>query len=405
MIKNYKNIGYGIITAIVERGSLIIISIIVANHFSVHDHAKFSYFIATTSMIAIITSMGFYISGIKIFNENRESDCEALQLWHVSTILSILIFTLFLMGPIEIIYADFTYEWWIFPVSILFILLNVVPSAGVVGLKLFRSSAIGSILLISILAIGTTASIIMSSITVAMATFICYWLAQYLVNYILLFFAVKINPFTRGIKIEKTWLQNILVESIPVFIITFYGAFSSWLMGAIILKTSTQYNYSTYIIGLQWYALILFIPGVASRVMMPNFMDDIYARNNTNKNLIDGLKFILFISLILTFLISLMSAYLISLYGKQYTSEKWLISIFTLSALAYAPVNLITNYAYAQKKQKVILSSFGIWFILTASICASFVYFNKEFTVYSAAIVQILTNTLLTLILIKKFLN
>jgi O-antigen/teichoic acid export membrane protein len=138
---------------------------------------------------------------------------------------------------------------------------------------------------------------------------------------------------------------------------------------------------------------------------MPNFIDDVYLKNNTSKKLIDGLRFTIIISLILTLLIMPVSSNLISLYGNQYISEKWLIAVFTISALAYAPVNLVTNYAYAQKKHKLILIIFSIWFIFTTSICAIFVYLNKELTVYSAVTVQIITNTLLSLILIKKIKN
>src|SRR5690606_31752242 len=58
----------------------------------------------------------------------------------------------------------------------------------------------------------------------------------------------------------------------PLVFITILAASSSWILGRLILKDYGEHTFAAYSIGLQWFALALFIPGMISRVVLPRLI-------------------------------------------------------------------------------------------------------------------------------------
>lgn len=385
-----------------DRGGLLIAAIIVANFFSESDFAKYSYFQLTVTMLAMFLSMGFQVTASKKFAKFKYEglDSKVGSLWVISCLLSSIVFIVFfLIG--DWFYSGFKYSDLIFSLAIFFVMLNIVPSGAVTGLSLFRFTAVLSTLSFTLLLTGIILSGLLKDVDLSILVIMFYFMFQFILNTLVVVKNIGLKKLVNTVDLRLTQIRKIGSEIAPLVGVSIYGAISIWFLGVIILNYNNDYQFSLFVIGVQWYALTLFFPSIISRVLMPTFVDDIYNKK-TNENLMRDLGKFFIILVLISLLLSLMSPFLIGLYGKNYDNESWILLFFIVAAIIYSPINIINNYLIAKGMHKIVFFNMSIWFG-SLVIFIILLYLNGlSISALQISLIMFLSNTVLLIFTLKS---
>lgn len=359
------------VSHILSRGSLMLSGMLLASNLSPEMFATYSYFQITATMIATYSALGLGVSASKYFAElsnDKESKYNidiVTTLFSLALLLSILSTLIILIIPNSFLSSNLNISNTTFSFAVLVLALSVVPNGAVIGLEKYKQSALFSFLNSIILLIGAFLSIKLNDITYSIYSFIIGSANQSLGNLFITLKAIPSLSLASLLKIKKYALLEISKFTGPLIFISLFTASSGWLLGKSLLKAYGELEFAAYSIGLQWFSVALFLPGMISRVVLPRLV----RKEANNKSM---LRYACLISIGLSSIIfilgSIFRKQIVSFYGSDYVSYEYMLVGFLFTTILYAPANTLGNAIIATVGTMKWLSITIGWFACLMSV-------------------------------------
>ncbi|WP_323030459.1 oligosaccharide flippase family protein [Brachymonas denitrificans] len=360
------------------RGSLVIGAILLARNLDTGAFAAYSYFQLTVSMLATYAAMGLGMTASRFFAEcNHVDDSEMPPiggLWILSIFIGLTFALAILLIPAHLMNGGLGVPRWMLALGVFVVALDVVPGGGILGLERYPEAAVTAGAYGIVLILGTIMASKSGSGVAAMMAFVFASLIQSIGNAIVVVREVGLRKLARNVNMNTLFFRRIFGFAGPMFGVTLLAASGSWVVGRMILAGSTnEHGFALYTIGLQWYALALFVPGMVSRILFPRLVRAHLQEGEDNSRILvrKGSIAALLAVTIISILGFLLSPWLLSLYGGNYGVDKWLLGAFLLAAIPHAPVNTIGNAILATHGQKTWFLATAFWFILIVAAAAN----------------------------------
>ncbi|MFV0277087.1 MAG: oligosaccharide flippase family protein [Parahaliea sp.] len=343
------------------RGGFVVASMIFARNLSTRDFAAYSYFQLTVTLLATYSAMGLGMTASRLFAQVNYVDDEKLPpiatLWFLSLGLGLLVAVAIALLPPGWLDKSLGLEGWMMGLGTFVLVAGVIPGGGVLGMEQYRVVAIFSALSAAFLIVG--ALVLGSSATVFSATlvFVLSALIQTLGSSLVVFRKMSWKRFLATASFGRDTFESLYGLVGPMVVVSLLAASGSWLVGRIILSGEFgEYQFALYAIGLQWYSLVLFIPGMISRVLLPRFVRGrLSPDSSANEEMARMIRWGVALASVAALAVSatglVLSPWLLSFYGEEYMVNAWLLFAFMLAAMPTAPANTFGNAIIADNGQ------------------------------------------------------
>lgn len=366
-----KNIIYATISQILGRGSFMLASILLAKNLSLEDYSNYSYLIITANMIGIYSSLGLGVIASRNFAKLRIHKNTALEeiatLWYINIIITIFIGITLSLGFGSFLLSNNSIPNSLFTALVLSITLGIVPAGAIQGLSAFKAGAKISIISFFIM---ISCSIWSSSTGLILPAILGLILSQWYKTisegiYTIKAISIKslhitFNQFFNGLK-------RILEPVCSTALVSILAGSGVWIIGTLLKKISGDYEFALFSIGIQWYAIVLFLPGIMTRVV---FAQQVKLASEKNKkrektahlkiNLIRNLL----ISSIFATLLILIGPWIINLYGPKFTGMHHSLIGYLIAGVSGSAVNLVGNALVAEGRTRTWLILTTIWLLI-----------------------------------------
>ncbi len=345
------------------------VSIILSRMLDTAGFASYSYFQITASMLAAYAAMGLGVTASKFFSESAcqigDSKPPIGTLWALSILMGLLMAIAIFIVPSSWIRSDLDVPNWLLAFGVFTMSFSVIPGGGIVGLGKFSVATLASAVSFVGLVSGALVFGRMSSPKLAMLSFIFSSFIQAAINSWIVAKTIGLRRLTNSVVFGKRELIHIFRFASSMVGVSLLASSGTWFIGRILLGgVDGKHQFSIYVIGLQWLALALYLPGMIARAIFPELVksriqDDSHKRNQTSALMRQSIILTAITVSVITCIAVLLSPWLIRLYGSQYASERWVIVWFMIAALPMAPAASIGNGIVANNGQH-------LWFIVTA---------------------------------------
>ncbi len=351
---------WAIVGSLVLRGSGLVVGIFVANMLGAYDYGSYGALKNFVLSSSILSTLGLGYIATKFIAENK-NDPSALN--RIISICNQVSFTGALLIALLILFAsDYVAERMFKDIELsnavklcavwLFLnALTTVQQSYLYGfgrfLQLARiNSVIGILTFVITVAFtkiyGLLGSLI-ALVVIQFINFVCnYW---------------EIRKIKSEIKtLPPTGLRNISLlelskQFLPVTVNELVFAFFAWLSTYLLLHLSSYAELGIYSAAMQWFMVIIYIPGVLRNVVLSALSSD-----SVNRDLV--VRRMLFVNIISSTAISLIvilcTSFFIKAYGEEFNTMKPVLIILSLTAI----INSVAN-VYVQ----ALLSSSYIWIV------------------------------------------
>lgn len=370
-------------------------AIILARSLSTDNFAAFSYFQITVTMIATYSALGLGVTASRYFaeigHENSSKRPPPIGALYASSVFfAVVSFIIIFFVPKELLTAGFSIPPLLMGVCVFILVISVVPSGAILGIECYRQAAVVSALSGSVsLSCAYLASqmkdplIGMIGITIAAGV-------QFLGESKVVISKIGYGNLKKYSVLKRSDIRKVLSFAGPMVLVSLMAASGSWILGKIILNGSNgEYEFSLYIIGLQWFSLGLFLPGMISRVLLPRLIRS----KNTDARLAvrqAGL-FSLLAAVSIAVIGVIFGSYISAIYGDVLAINRWFVSAYLISAIVSAPANTIGNAIIANDGQAAWLLLISLWFVTLIISAYSFAGLGA----WSGAIAHALSSSVL----------
>lgn len=390
----FFNIIWSMSSHILSRGVLLFSGMLLARNVPVEDFAVYNFFLMTATMISNYGSMGLDIAASRFFAEKKENQNHKIlgNLYSISFVLAILSgIATFLF--IDNIWPIDSYYKILISITVLLLILNITPTGGVMGVEKYKDFFFLSIFNTIILLGGVATTIKYKDISIQLYAYIISILFLFFAQNYLLKKDTQVFKSLSNFKFEKNALKEISSFCGAMSLVSILASTAPWLLGKIILDNYNNLYFSVYSIGLQWFSLGMFIPGIISRLILPRLVKQYNIDNQSKKEVKITLLATLLISFMIFILGSLLSPQIMKWYGKEYTEFYEVIIIFFLISVIYSPINVLGNLIIIKSSAKMWLFITLIWFVFLILCTYPMMYsFGYMGVLYAQGISAILFN-------------
>ncbi len=374
-----SNAAWSTISHLIGRGSLVVAAIFLARNLDTNAFAAYSYFQLTVSMLAGYAAMGLGVTASRFFAEIGQVDEAKMPpigaLWILSILVGLVFAFIVLLLPANWLDGGQGVPRWLLALGVFTMALGVVPSGGVLGLERYADATLVAVASAAALIIGTVVAGQASSAFFAMAVFVGASLIQSTGDALVVLREVGWQKLARHAHMSGIELRRVVGFAGPMLGVSLLAASGSWVVGRMILAgPAGEHGFALYAIGLQWYALALFVPGMVSRVLLPRLVRSRLQLGSDDSQALVRQGGIM--TLVAATVVSLggfaLSPWLLELYGSSYQVDKWLLGAFLLAAIPSAPINTIGNAIVAAEGQRA-------WFLMTIFWFALIIVAAKTF--------------------------
>lgn len=355
-------------------------AIILARSLSHADFAAYSYFQMTSTLIASCAVMGLGVTASRFFAElggGGDNDPPIGALWCVSILLSFAAFGAVYLIPNGWLTTGLDISQPLISLCVFILVLGVVPSGAILGLEKYRQATVVSMIsgtialsLSGVAAWAGNPKISMVGIVVAGA--VQAFGESFVVIKVLGFGRIK-----KKLNFNLSDLEIVFNFAGPMVVVSLMSISGFWLLGRMILNGDNgSHSFSLYAIGLQWFSLAMFLPGIISRVILPRLVrskiDEVDSRRFVSHACILAVG----ISLLIMVMGLFSGAALSGIYGSSYSFDRWFIAAYLIAAMVGAPVNVLGNAIIANNGQKIWFLLTVIWFVVLIGSANLFVGLN-----------------------------
>jgi len=387
------NVSWSMLSHLFSRGSMMLSAMLLARSLSASDFATYSYFQLTCTMIATYSALGLGVTASKFFaelNASKISDSDDSTkligtLWVLSILLSLTAALIVLVIPNSILSSGLNISTLLFSLCVLVMALDIVPSGGILGLEKYKQVALISFISGVVGLSGVIFSIKLNQVIYSMWSLILSCLIQLIGEVYVIYSFSGSKNFKKLLIFDKSKVKNVLKFVGPMMFVSIMAGSSAWILGRLILNGNNgNHNFALYSIGLQWFALALFIPGMISRVLLPRLIRSSPSEHSNTLYLAGSVA--IAAASVFAVIGYIFGDTIISVYGSNYDSSKNLIFAYLVAAVLYAPANTLGNALVAHGKQNIWLFVTFIWFVITVSAAVFF----KESGAWMGAYAQII---------------
>lgn len=375
------NAAWSTLSHLLGRGSLVVAAILLARQLDTKSFAAYSYFQLTVSMLAAYAAMGLGVTASRFFAESGHVDDAQLPpigtLWILSILAGLLAAVVVVLLPADWLTGGLGVPRWMLALGLFSMVLGVVPGGGILGLERYAEATLAAAASAVVLVFGAVVAGSNGSPIAAMAVLVAATLIQSLGNAFIVVRQTGCATLARHSRMGWKELKRVTGFAGPMLGVSLLSASGAWIVGRMILEeTEGEREFSLYAIGLQWYALALFIPGMVSRVVLPRLVRSRAGKVDSDSGLLVHRASLA--SLVAASSVSLLgliaSPWILKLYGAEYSVDTWLLGAFLLAAIPSAPVNVVGNAIVAADGQRAWLLLTMVWFavlMLSSSMLAN----------------------------------
>lgn len=344
-----------LLNQLIARGVLVLASILLARFFQPGEFAQFSYFQITSNLFVAYASAGLGVSASRFFAEfAHRRDSDALPplgtLWAASVILAVLASTVVFILPAQVFGNEVPVSRSLISIAVFFLVVGVVPAGAAMGLELYRKTVYVSFVSSSVLMAGIGFAISSGEMRYALASLILAIAIQSLGESLIVLWRVGRAAIVDTIDFGRDSLRQVYAFGGPMVLVSMTSASGAWLMGRLVIEHSSQREFAIYSIGLQWFALAMFLPGLMSRAFFPM----IIGLNKTGGGSRDATRDVARLALLCALAISgagaLLSPQILRLYGHEYIGESGVVIAFLAAAVFASSVNIFGNYMISKDR-------------------------------------------------------
>lgn len=383
-----SNIGWAMLNHLLSRGSMMLATIFLARHFDTREFATYSYFYITSAMLATYAAMGLGTAAAKLFAEqvHASNDCQHTPvigvLWIGSVLLSILAGGIVFFLPSHWIQAGLDIPRWMLAMGVFVMSLQAIPGGAIQGLGEFRNAALIAMGAAIVMLLGAFAALQMNSIYYAMLALPLSCFLQVLGVSWLVIKRVGLGRLLLYWPIDWRPIKHVLDVVLPLAANGIVAATGMWLLGRIVLSgPGGEHAFALYSIGMQWFALGMFLPLNMGGVFLPRMVKHAVEKSDGRAFLRMAVLAAFASSAFVAIAGAVASPLLLSMYGEQYKVGTWVIAAYMGAAIVTAPVATLGNALIAHGGQWKRLLMMIFWFaILTISAGIA-----RDYLVYGAA--------------------
>ncbi|MGJ7546067.1 oligosaccharide flippase family protein [Variovorax sp. LT1R16] len=358
-----------LLSHLLSRGAVMAAAIVLARSLNANDFAAYSYFQLSVSVLSAYASLGLGVAASRFFAEIEVSERDefppVLTLWTLSIFLAVAVFFVILLLPSSLLSSNLAIPKWMFAIGVMVYVLQIVPSGAILGLEKYKDaakiSAMSGVFVLSGVLIASSES----SPWIAIAALIGGAAVQFLGESVIVFRSVPRNVW-RFIRVRfLPDLRAILKLAGPMLGVSLLAASGTWILGRFLLSGGNgTAEFSMYSIGLQWFSLVLLLPGMVSRVILPRIVRASTSPGGGVQKLTRqaaGLAALTAGGIALVGI--LLSSYIAKLYGPLYAERYGVLAAFLIAGALSSVVNTIGNAIVGRNGQKVWLFLTAVWLI------------------------------------------
>ncbi|XWY19655.1 oligosaccharide flippase family protein [Bisgaard Taxon 45] len=390
----FFNVIWSMGSHILSRGMLLLSGMLLARNLPVDDFATYNFFIMTATIISNYSSMGLGVSSSRFFAEKKENQNTLIlgNLYSISLILAIISSTLTFLF-IDKVWSIETYYKWLISATVFFLILNIVPTGGVMGVEKYKDLFFLSIFNTFIMLIGVFITIKTNNISIQIYAYILSIVFLISAQSYILKEETDLFRKVENFIIRKNAIKEIISFGGVMSLVSILAATAPWLLGKIILDKYSSLYFSVYSIGLQWFSLAMFIPGIVSRLILPRLVKQYKVDNQSKKEVRLTLLVTLSVSLLFLIIGTILSPHIMNWYGKEYTDFHEVIILFFIISVIYTPINVLGNIIIIKVNTRSWLFITSIWFVfILSSVYPLMSYFGFLGALYAQGIAAILLN-------------
>lgn len=365
-----QNAGFNAVGSIFDRGSIVALTAMLSGALSPIAFSAFGQFQLTLTMLAAFASVGLAVSTSRIFAEHdagRSDDLPMIgTMWLLSLFaalcLGLTITLISLVGPM--IHTGLPPAFLLLGLTVL--TLGVVANGGVLGFGLFREAAIVSIVTAAVvLGIGALAAVQRSLFLAAIAVIAGYGVNSLLASW-LIFRRVSFGQLFSRQTLTRDAVMGVGRLVGPLAFVTLLAASGNWLLGQMLhLGVDATRAFSSFVIGLQWYALVQFLPSLLSRAIFPSIVRNSLAESGRaagRKELWQAAALSVLSAALVAVGIAVLSPVLARLYAPDAVQGGVILTVFAVAALPQSVANMFGNVLVAARLQSRWASLTLQWF-------------------------------------------
>ena len=375
-----NNIILGSIAQLLEKGSPIVASMLLSSYLSKEDFAAYSIFYITIITLAAYCSLGVGVASVKLAAEYYSGVTSAkdeLNFLFGLTIIAGLVGVIAMMPLYEETYSlGVDQARLFFVVGVAFVVFNVVPANAMNGLGKYKEMAVGSIGAAAIILFGAWSVKHLGNVIYAVLALLVMLVYQFFWNYRCLF---KEKIILRP-KFSRRGYKKLSSLVGPLILVSAISGSSTWVVSQMLIKQDGSGDlFPVYVVGLQWISLVLYFPGVLTKIFFPRMVERKGVDNNFN---FYSTVAITVSAALVAFFAIIACDYSMLFYGEVISKNSHILKAYLIAAVPMAPANNMGNMLVAGGYQLGWLIITLIWFFLYVGG----VYFIDEKNEFSVAL-------------------
>jgi O-antigen/teichoic acid export membrane protein len=358
--------------SVLGRGAFVLTFMILARSLSAEDLARTNFFLLTLNMIAAYATLGVGVAASRYFPLAQEHSSQVRSSIHALVALS-LVSALVVTLLVPLIWPQLTSMplSWLFVAALVFLVLGLVPASALVGLQMYRQSLAVAAASGSVLVLGALLAARESSVTLAFAAIGLSFALKTLGDATLASRRLG-AAFWRPFRVCLSDIRGVLSLVGPMAITGAMSGSGAWVVGEMVRARWADLDYTHYGIGLQWYALGMFLPGMVTTVLFPLQVQAAQATSRSsqapNRLLFYGVGLAAIVCLVILGIAVPLSPFIARAYGPGFAGESWMIWGFVAAAGFGAPAGALGAHLISIDRQGTWTACTAVWLaVLVAS--------------------------------------
>ena len=369
-----RNVGWALLSSVVERFSVIFVSILIARNFSVTEFSKYSLYVITMTAFTAAFAMGVSVHISKVVAGGAKTAVDVAEARTSNFLLSLL------ATASVTIYCAFeqkgALESALYVGTIFFLVNNVFYGGAIIGLGLFKENTIIVIISSATMFFFVGFAFLRNEINYAMFGYFISCAIVCLGGNFLVNARLKSQGVPEFIRLARSCrhLFKLLRDVYPLALVSLAAGSIMWVVGNLILQFIGELEFNLFMLAAQVYSICIFVPSVLSKALFSWSVD-----NRNAKIHLAYVAKIVFAGISL-FLLSLFASSIFDVvYGKTYSGNGIFFSLFILCAAIFSPMNHINNLLVISNLYLDVMRNYIIWYLLIVCLCVLLLQFDFDF--------------------------
>lgn len=371
------NLSWALLSSIVERLSVVLVSVLIARNFGVPEFSKYSLYVITMTAFTAAFAMGVSVHISKVVAGKAKTTVEVAKARALNLLLSIL--AMAAVATYCALVKKGVLESTFYIGTVFFLVNNVFYGGAIIGLGLFKENTLIILISSSTMFFFAGFALLKNEINYAMLGYfvscaiVCFG-GHFLVSARL--HSDVMHEFKRSL-MSFGHLKS-LRTLYPLAIVSLAAGSIMWVVGNLVLQFFGELKFNLFMLSVQIYSICIFFPSVLSKALFSWSVD------NRNINIHLGYIKKIVLTGIFVFFISLFGSGTFDLvYGDSYSGNGIFFSLFILCAAVFSPMNHINNLLILSNRYMEVMRHYVIWYLLV--ICLSLIFLQIDFAYLSVA--------------------